>query len=164
MSEVCTKQHGTYSYANYDNVHNSKDAICLCCTALTLFKWSIGGNGLKEINHCRGKNKGNRVDGFTVQSICNDVNTHRNQANLRDLIAATGLLILLKLDSNRRFSARVTFKFDGWPRKIIGHHFYTTSSSVHHIVAIGEFKLEYSPETPNGGQIQRFLKPCDFAI
>ena len=26
-----------------------------------------------------------------------------NKANLRDLIAATGLVILLKLDSNRRF-------------------------------------------------------------
>ena len=48
-----------------------------------------------------------------------------NQANLRDLIAATGLVILLKLDSNRRFSARVTLKFDGWP-----------------LVAIGELKLE----------------------
>ena len=36
-----------------------------------------------------------------------------NKANLRDLIAATGLVTLLKLDSNRRFSARVTLKFDG---------------------------------------------------
>ena len=36
-----------------------------------------------------------------------------NKANLRDLIAATGLVILLKLDSNRRFSAPVTLKFDG---------------------------------------------------
>ena len=44
-----------------------------------------------------------------------------NKANLRDLIAATGLVILLKLDSNRRFFARVTLKFDGWPRKVIRH-------------------------------------------
>ena len=65
-----------------------------------------------------------------------------NKANLRDLIAATGLVILLKLDSNRRFSARVTLKFDGWPQKTIGHLFYATSSFVHHFVAIGEFKLE----------------------
>ena len=42
----------------------------------------------------------------------------RNKANLRDLTAATGLVILLKLDSNR-FFALVTFKFDGWPRKMI---------------------------------------------
>ena len=30
-------------------------------------------------------------------------NIHNNKANLRDLIAATGLVILLKLDSNHRF-------------------------------------------------------------
>ena len=50
-----------------------------------------------------------------------------NKANLRDLIAVTGLAILLKLDSNRQFFALVTLKFDGWPRKIIRHVFYTTS-------------------------------------
>ena len=37
---------------------------------------------------------------------------------------------------------RVTLKFDGWPWKTIGHLYYTTSSSMHHFVAIGEFKLE----------------------
>ena len=36
----------------------------------------------------------------------------------------------------------MTFKFDGWPRKIIGHLFYTTSSFVHHFKSISEFKLE----------------------
>ena len=40
-----------------------------------------------------------------------------NKANLRDLIAATGLVILLKLDSIANFSACVTWKFDGWPQK-----------------------------------------------
>ena len=39
-----------------------------------------------------------------------------NKANLRDLIAETGLIILLTFDSNRRFFAHVTLKFDGWPR------------------------------------------------
>ena len=87
----------------------------------------------------------------------------QNKANLRDFIAATGLVILLKLDSNRRFFikfvhllkprvktgvtvrkcsirfkmgdflSRVTFKFDGWPWKIIGHLFYVASSFVHHL-------------------------------
>ena len=47
-----------------------------------------------------------------------------------------------KLDSNHQFSARVTVKFDGWPRKTIGHFFYTTSSFVHHFKSIGEFKLD----------------------
>ena len=35
-----------------------------------------------------------------------------NKANLGDLIAATGLVILLKFDPNHHFSARVTLKFD----------------------------------------------------
>ena len=38
--------------------------------------------------------------------------------------------------------SHVTLKFDGWPWKTIGHLYYATSSSMHHVVAIGEFKLE----------------------
>ena len=53
-----------------------------------------------------------------------------------------GLVILLKFDPNHRFAARATLKFDGWPRKKIGHLFYTTSSFVHHFKAMAEFKLE----------------------
>ena len=40
------------------------------------------------------------------------------------------------------YSACVTLEFDGWPRKIIGHLFYITSSFVHHFKSIGQFKLE----------------------
>ena len=40
------------------------------------------------------------------------------------------------------FLSRVTLKFDGWPRKTIGHLFYVASSFVHHFTAISEFKLE----------------------
>ena len=40
------------------------------------------------------------------------------------------------------FSACVTLKFDVWPRKILGHLFYTTSSFVYHFKSIGEFKLK----------------------
>ena len=76
-----------------------------------------------------------------------------SKANLRDLIAATGLVILIKLDSNRRFEtpnlgqnwqffSHVTLKFDGRPWKTIGHLFSATSSFVQHFVAIGELKLE----------------------
>ena len=67
-----------------------------------------------------------------------------NKANLRDLIAATGLVILLKFDHDWviDFSARVTLKFDVWPLRIIGHLFYTTSSFVYHFKSIGEFKLK----------------------
>ena len=42
----------------------------------------------------------------------------------------------------------VTLKFDGWPWKMIGHHFYTTSSFVHHFRAINEFKLELQSRNP----------------
>ena len=60
-------------------------------------------------------------------------------------------------------------KFDGWPWKTIGHLSFAVSSFVQHFKAIGEFKLEpgnwsYSPETPNLGQIRRFLEPCDLEI
>ena len=64
-----------------------------------------------------------------------------NKANLRDLIAATGLVISNWIQIVN-FSSRVTVKFDGWPCKTIGHLLYTTSSFVHHFVPIGEFKLE----------------------
>ena len=68
--------------------------------------------------------------------------SYTNKANLRDLIAATGLVILLKLDSNHRFFSHVTLKFDWWPRKIIGHLFYIISSFVHHLKPLGEFELQ----------------------
>ena len=48
--------------------------------------------------------------------------------------------MLIKLDSIVEFSALVTLKFDGWPRRIIGNLFYTTSNFVHHFKAIGEFR------------------------
>ena len=46
------------------------------------------------------------------------------------------------------FLSRVTLKFDGWPWKTIGHLFNSTSSFVHHFVAIVVFKLEL--ESGNG--------------
>ena len=152
-------------------------------------------------------------DTFEIRCWC----IIKNKANLRDLIAVTGLLISNWIQIIN-FSARVTVKFDGWPRKTIEHLFYATSSFAHHFVAIGELKLElqsrnaqvgskstiflavwprnftdypqkpygispmllqalciilyplvnsklsYSPETPNLGQIRRFLQPCDLAI
>ena len=63
------------------------------------------------------------------------------KANLRDLIAATGLVISNCIQIVN-FSARVTGKFDGWACKTIWHLFYATSSFVQHFVPIGEFKLQ----------------------
>ena len=68
--------------------------------------------------------------------------------------------IWVKIDD---FFSRVTLKFAVWPWKTIGHLFYSTSSFVHHFVTIGVY-LSYSPETPNLGQIRRFLEPCDLEI
>ena len=40
------------------------------------------------------------------------------------------------------FFSHMTSKFDRWHWKTIGHLLYTTSSFVHHFIAIGESKLE----------------------
>ena len=71
-------------------------------------------------------------------------NPNLNKANLRDLIAVTGLVIsnwIQTVDFLAQnwiqtvdFSARVTLQFDGWPWKTIVHLFYTTSSCVHHLI------------------------------
>ena len=56
------------------------------------------------------------------------------------------------------FLARVTLKVDGWPRKIIGQLFYTTSSFVHHFKSIGEFKLKLqSGNAQFGSKLAIFL-------
>ena len=59
----------------------------------------------------------------------------------------------------------MTSKFNGWPRKIIGHLFYTTSSFVHHFKSISEFKLELqSGNAKFGVKIDNIFELCDFAI
>ena len=45
----------------------------------------------------------------------------------------------------------VTLKFDGWPRKRIGHLCYATSSFVHHFVTISEFKLDLRSRNSQNG-------------
>ena len=77
---------------------------------------------------------------FWVRFLC-VAESQINKANLRDLIAVTGLVISNWIQIVK-FSARVTVKFDGWPRKTIGHFFDTTSSFAHHFKSIGEFKLD----------------------
>ena len=62
------------------------------------------------------------------------------------------------------FFSRVTLKFDGWPWKTIGHLFNTTSSFVHHFVAIGEIKLELQSGNAQSGSNSTILKPCDLDI
>ena len=87
--------------------------------------------------------------------------TWQNKANLRDLIAATGLLISNWIQIVN-FSAHVTVKFDGWPCKTIGHLFYATSSFVHLFVPIGEFKLKlqsWNAQSGSNWMIFRAVRP-----
>ena len=61
-------------------------------------------------------------------------------------------------------AVRVALKFEVWPWKTIGHLYYTTSSSMHHFVAIGEFKLELqSGNAQFGSKSTIFLAvwPCN---
>ena len=59
----------------------------------------------------------------------------------------------------------MTFKFDWWPRKIIGHLFYITSSFVHHLKALGEFELQLLSENAQfGSKSAIFFAPCDLEI
>ena len=58
----------------------------------------------------------------------------------------------------------MTLKFDVWPKKIIGHLFYTTSSVVFHFKSIGEFKLKLHSRNAQFGSNRWFLVPCDLEI
>ena len=88
-----------------------------------------------------------------------------NKANLSDLTAVTGLIILIKIWLKlSMFLARVPLKFDGWPRKTIGHLFYTMSSFVHYFIVIGEFKLELHSGHGQFGSKSVICFPCDLEI
>ena len=55
------------------------------------------------------------------------------------------------------FLSQVTSKFDGWPRKTIGHLFYAASSFVHHFKAMDKFRLELqSANTQFGSKLASF--------
>ena len=62
--------------------------------------------------------------------------TISNKANLRDLIAVTGLVILIKLDSNHRFLNLCDL-------------FYTASSFVHHFKSIVNLNLKFDMTLEN---------------
>ena len=63
------------------------------------------------------------------------------------------------------FLACMTLKFDRWHWKILGHLFYTTFSIVHHIKAIGQFKLQLqSIKTLYWGRNRPFFALCDLEI
>ena len=59
------------------------------------------------------------------------------------------------------FLSCVTFKFDGWPWKLIGHIFFTSSSFVHRSIAISGVT---APKSSIRVKNRRFFVPCDLDI
>ena len=78
---------------------------------------------------------------WTNDDYCTGLNKV-NKENLMDLIAAAGLVILLKLDSNRRFCSPCDLEIWWMTSNNNTPPLYTLSSFVHHFKSIGEFKLE----------------------
>ena len=88
----------------------------------------------------------------------------QKQANLRDLIAATDLVVLLKFDPNHRFFSPDDLKICWMTSKKKG-----ISTILHQPLWIisnpsVNSNCSYSPETLNSGQNQRFYVPCDLEI
>ena len=62
------------------------------------------------------------------------------------------------------FFSHVTLIFDKWPSKTIRHLFQLTSSIVHHLVAIGKFKLELQSGNAQFGSKFALFVTCDLEI
>ena len=84
-----------------------------------------------------------------------------NKANVRDLIVATGLVILLKVLFKSSIFQPVTLNLMDDLEKTIGHYFYTKSSFVHHFKAIGECKLELQSGNTQFGKKLAILNMTD---
>ena len=108
----------TYIYRNIFHVNQFSLVPILDICGKILSNWSRSAFSRKEPSH------------------------YLNKTNLRDLIAATGLVIFIKLDSNHRLISPCDLEIWWMPRKTKRHLLYTPSSFVHHLKSIGEFKLE----------------------
>ena len=62
------------------------------------------------------------------------------------------------------FWSRVNLKFDGWTWKTMGHLFYVTSSFVHHLKPLSEFKLELLSGNAQFGSKSAIFVLCEFEI
>ena len=81
-----------------------------------------------------------------------------NKAILRDLITATALGIVLKLDSNCRFFSLCNLEIWWMTLKNYRDLFYLTSSFVRHLKSLCEFKLDSLSRNA------QFFVPCDLEI
>ena len=94
----------------------------------------------------------------TITVLVNKLSkTKKNKANLRDLIAATGLVILLKLDSNHRFFSLCDL--DIW---------WMTSKNnrapLLYYIKLSASNWSYSPGLFKSGQNRQFFLPHDLGI
>ena len=95
---------------------------------------------------------------FACFKLCATFHSHRW---IQTGVAVRKRPIWVKFDD---FYSRVTLKFDVWPWKTIGHLYYATSSSIHHCLAIGVFRLELqSGNAQFGSKSMIFLAvwPCN---
>ena len=102
--------------------------------------------------------KNNRAPLLCYLKLCASFGTHWR---IQTGVTVRKRLIWVEFDDLQN---RVTLKFDVWPRKTIGHLFYATSSSVHHFVAIGEFKLGLQSGNAQFGSNSWFSELCDLEI
>ena len=80
--------------------------------------------------------KNNRVPLLCYTELCAPFQSHRC---IQTKVAVRKRSIRVKIGD---FLSRMTFKFDGWPWKTIGHLFYVASSFVHHFITISEFRTK----------------------
>ena len=102
--------------------------------------------------------KNNRAPLLCYFKLCVSFHTHRW---IKIWVAVRKRSIQVKIDN---FFSRVTWKFDGWPWKTIGHLLFATSSFVHHFVAIGEFKLELQSRNAQSGSNLMIFYLCDLDL
>ena len=136
------------------NVYMCHKSLWLDCPHVGALSQTHYPMGTHCVQSCKGMTNVNHIFWYTTQF-------YWNKANLRDLIAATGLVISNWIQIVN-FSALVTLKFDGSPWKTIGNLCYAPSSFVQNFVAIGEFKLELQSGNAQSGSnstIFRAVRP-----
>ena len=102
--------------------------------------------------------KNNRAPLLCYVKLCASFHSHRL---FQAVVRVRKCQIRVKIHN---FLSRVTYKFDRWPWKTIGHLCYATSSFVHQFIAIGHFKLELQSENAKLESNLQFFVPCDLQI
>ena len=96
--------------------------------------------------------KNNRVPLLCYIKLCASFQSHQR---IQTGVTVRKRSIRVKISN---LLSRVTFKFDGWPWKIIEHLFYVASSFVHHFIAICEFQLKLQSRNAQFGSEVLFCR------